>query len=578
MKEFIIDGSYEGIGSGIERHDTFEYLKDPRLPDKANGFSLFKKDIVVRVGGPAALIATTLFGGNASVIPPEVIAEYLNNSPHTLQVGSPEEIQPLDWESFLPSSDPDPEGLTPEDDEPDPEDSEPGRTAGLSSPPEGGIEGVDYTKQTVDAGDIQPGMKLVAGGGIPARDEQTDGFPFLKDNADNLIILKTEEELEVLEKVGDFVTVRRVDNFTNLPKEERVVALWIGPEGTTTDKKDDQGNPTGHQLWKRQALDGEVPVKDVIEPEVFGEQVKISIDIERLNQIIAEPKKIIGKQPLYEDSGKQHGVSSADGRTEVQVSPSKKARIMFDGEIRILVETLVDGKIYIKKSDGKELIAWIPLRGLADSELSRLSVNELRILGFSVEDNRLETKPQVPLTSEEQAIVNEIAHGGPKIGGRDGERNSEFSDILWLKACHNINHEAFPLSGSEEKARYQKGIFGYVKDVKIEGRKMTLYFSSDVSWNSAEDVGLTETSENLQVVVNIFKLKVGKLNEKDGNKWVERVEIGGWSKADFLGWPIEVILKKDEQGNYPQYSQVANFMGNPNTSSLTITTDNITVY
>ena len=541
-----------------ERHDTFGYLEDPRLPENISASPVPVKKKVLGAGGTALMAGVTMMGlfgekDGGSVISPALIAEKLNDKSHGIEVRAdllkpPAEVQPLNWESFLPSSDPDPEGLTPEDDEADPEDNEPDRTAGLSSPLSGGVEGVDYTKEPVNADDIQPGMELVAGDGIPARDEQTDGFPFLKDEADNLIILKEGEKLEVLKREGDFAEVRRVDGFTDLPKEERVVVVWVGPEGTTT-----KSDP-GHQLWLRQASDGKEPVKDVGEGEVSEGQTSISIDYERLQEKVSlkDGQLCMDVNDLY------HSLTTKGDNVQV---------LLENGKLNVLIGE--NGEKFIKSrawySDGRTIDIWVPAEAFEDnqlSELSNASVNQLS--GFEVEDKRLDLEPFV----EEQFLIplkenekQEIARRSSLNGVIPNKINDKTVDTFWLKGIPVKDYDY----GAGNRA-IEKGMNTHVddayKDPKENSPDFILSLKSK-AYGPEKTIIARIDGRNF----TMFRL----LRNPSNDDWL-RAEQTDWVLGDFFGPDVSFYLTDKD------WERIRRFKGNPSVKELKIRLDSALVH
>ena len=207
------------------------------------------------------------------------------------------------------------------------------------------------------------------------------------------------------------------------------------------------------------------------------------------------------------------------------------------------------------------------LSGLSNASVSQLS-------GFEIKDLRPETKPQMPLTLEEQAIVNEIIHGGPKIGGRNAELErlylpeDQLVDSFWLsKSWHGVDYKTGP------EGRFSWGVRMKAKKVEVtEDGELTLEGWSDNLWNSIDGVHGTGVMNHLIVKADALKLKVGKYCEIKGEKsWME--PITEWTIRDIEDYEIEVII---DPSRY--YGSLAQLFGNPQVTDLTITTDNITVY
>ena len=503
-----------------ETHVTFGYLKDPRLPEdiSVSPASLEKK--ASSVGGIAVFVgamAANLFGeSEGAVISPALIAEKLNDKSHGIEaktgVFEPSvKIQPFEWESFLASSGPDPEGNSSETPPVFPPSGDVWMTEdGKHSAPVyvPSLDALSTCGVDPEAKNICPTDKeLIERGLMPEGQDKNENLaPFVhpdtrmagntEKSAGKASPLKQPENQDpeptfdpeatpatapevgavisnIAQHVGDGLAegkkyeIRAMDEGVMF----RDKAAWksgettkqtdwwevIRVEGDFLLGKDNQGN----EFWVSANGDSEathldirpakltdedlgkeeVPVKDVAEPEVSGEQAKISIDIEKLNQIIKEPMKVIGTQSLYEDSGRQHTVSSTDGRTEIQIASLKKARIMFDGEIRVLVEALVDGKIYIKKSDGKGMIGWMSLPGLDESEMAGLSVDELPV-GSTMRDVQV-------LQAKKFAEANKDED--PEEVKKAIEENTDLDDGIIVKILKGVGAGIKKLFGGGDK-------------------------------------------------------------------------------------------------------------------------------
>ena len=293
-------------------------------------------------------------------------------------------------------------------------------------------------------------------------------------------------------------------------------------------------------------------VKDVSES-----QVQVEIDIEKLNQIISEPKKIIGKQPLYEDSGMEHKVSSADGRTETKISPSREARIGYGGEILVLVEVLVDGEIYVKKVDGKELIAWMPIRGLADAELSALSVDELRALGFGVENQSIAGRSMDSLSDEERQLVIFRKNSGEKIANKRVPTETNYN--LW-------ETNTAPKYKEGEHLYQTYGLAAVIREIEVSpdtsDAVLTMY-SNRYTHGPKED-GIKKTVK-VHIDLAEFDLKLLSVKRNDKNWWFDIIPVGDWSVNDFNGRRAFFDIETGQQ-----HQKIINFLSNQTSEVLEV--------
>lgn len=436
------------------------------------------------LGVAAGLAGAAVPSAEAATISPEAINQSLQGADNNRVQPAPDFRQSLDslvdlkpgqspiiWQQAaepVPTSTPVPE-----------------KAPGVAAPLEGGKEGVDFVKVNIKSGDIKPDMKLVAGDGVPIRDEKASDYAFVKVDG-QMVFLKPGEELDVydVKEVNGvrYALVRRPDNWNSLPEDQRACAVYLGSPETASQMKDKDGKEIGNQLWKMEATGKTSPTATPIVDSGKGKETIDPVELDK-------PQLLNGKQNIYknpEDTSNPEVWLTTNNGTTVQLN-GREAKVI-DGQTWVRINVLQDGQILTYQ--GRRLEGdWVQLNTFSEALLKNLSVQQLKELGFNVQEINNAGSNEIP---QYQPLEK-----GPADLGRlpDGWRKeTKYPENLTIS---NI----FPI-GFKGNGRLTPGIYTVVNELL-----------QDKQGNPV--IRLKHRGKTVDLLANPQNLQVGLVKEKE---------------------------------------------------------------